>query len=69
MSLVEATDTDACDIIDQIERMALGMVGPAFRGQADASWPLRSGAVHRLGETHGESVLSDEGYLKQLLSG
>ncbi|MYC85860.1 MAG: tetratricopeptide repeat protein [Acidimicrobiia bacterium] len=69
MSLVEATDTDACDIIDQIERMALGMVGPAFRGQADASWPLRSGAVHRLVETHGESVLSDEGYLKQLLSG
>ncbi len=44
------------------------MSRPAFRGQANADWNLRSGAVHRIVAAYGDSVLRDDGYLRKLVT-
>ena len=47
---------------------AKGMSRPAYRGQANAAWELRSGVVDRLTEAHGDHILEDEGRLRKLVS-
>ena len=58
---------NAPDIIEMVLAAARPMSRPAFRGQANADWQLRSGAVHRIAEAHGDSVLDDDSYLRQLV--
>ena len=48
--------------------VAKGMSRPAYRGQAKAGWPLRSGAVDRLKQAHGADILDDESGLRKLIS-
>ncbi len=48
--------------------VAKGMSRPAYRGQAKAGWPLRSGAVDRLKQARGAHILDDESGLRKLIS-
>ncbi len=48
--------------------VAKSMSRPAYRGQAKAGWPLRSGAVDRLKQAHGAHILDDESGLRKLIS-
>lgn len=64
----ETSAVCAWDIIEQVRGMARDMSRPAFRGQADSGWDLRSGVVHRIVETHGQDVLNDDGRLRMLVA-
>ena len=43
------------------------MTRPAFRGQANSEWALRSGAVRRVLKAHGEELLSHVSLLQELV--
>ena len=58
---------NAPDIIEMVLAAARPMSRPAFRGQANADWQLRSGAVHRIAGAYGDSVLDDNSSLRQLV--
>lgn len=56
------------EVVEKVMGVAKGMSGPAYRGQAKAGWPLRSGAVDRLKRAYGDHVLDDESGLRKLIS-
>lgn len=55
-------------VVEKVLAEAAGMSRPAFRGQANACWPLLSGAVRRLRNAYGDDVLADQIELGRLLS-
>ena len=56
------------DIINHVLDEAKAMSRPAYRGQLDAEWKLLSGAVDRLKEAYGDSVVDDNSRLRKLVS-
>ena len=47
--------------------LSRGMTRPAFRGQANAKWELRSGGVRRILKAHGPELLSHVSLLQDLV--
>lgn len=56
------------EIVKAVTDRSQNMTRPVYRGQADAGWPLESGAVHRLREAHGEDFPEEGGDLRKLVS-
>ena len=48
----------ADEVIRAVCDLSRGMTRPAFRGQANSEWALRSGAVRRVLKAHGKELLS-----------
>ena len=43
------------EIVQALSDLAAGLSRPVYRGQADSSWPLQSGALRRLSDAYGDS--------------
>ena len=56
------------EIVNAVVGESQDMTRPVFRGQADADWPLESGAMHRLRLAHGDELPEDEEALRKLVS-
>lgn len=56
------------EIVKAVVGQSQDMTRPVYRGQADADWPLESGAVHRLRKALGKDFPKDEGDLRKLVS-
>ncbi len=48
------------EAVQAILKLSEGMSRPVYRGQADASWQLESGALRRLRSAHGRDLPKDE---------
>ena len=48
----------ADEAVNTVLDLSAGMTRPVFRGQANANWALRSGAVRRVVKAYGEKLLS-----------
>ena len=57
----------ADELIGAVCNLAQGMTRPVFRGQANARWPLHSGAVRRILKAHGAGLLSHVPLLQNLV--
>ena len=57
----------ADEVIRAVCCVSRGMTRPAFRGQANSEWALRSGAVRRVLKAHGEELLSHVSLLQDLV--
>ena len=56
------------EIVREVVAQSRGMSRPVYRGQANADWPLESGAVRRLRRAYGQDLPENENELQSLVS-
>ena len=55
------------EIVRAVVAQSRGMSRPVYRGQANADWPLESGAVRRLRRAYGQDLPENENELRNLV--
>ncbi|MCY4488197.1 MAG: FRG domain-containing protein [Deltaproteobacteria bacterium] len=55
------------EVVQAVLKLSEGMSRPVYRGQANASWQLQSGALRRLQDAHGEDLPSEENALRKIV--
>ena len=55
------------EVVQAILNVSEDMTRPVYRGQAEADWELRSGALRRLQDSYGDDFLEDDDELRNLV--